>query len=578
MTLNLLRRPLRLLPSALLIALLAGCGGQPAAPAEPTAAAPAGLLPSVTAAIPTPVPTLAPPTAGTLPTATVPPATPTSPPTAVALPSRPSRFGEELLFLRNRSLTAHSPADGRERVLADDLVGFAVDAAGLRIALLRERSISLIERGGGSEQLLADNLNAAQLNWLPDGTALLFSRNNAAALRPQDWPTWSSWCSGSDVVRLDLSDRRQTVLGRGCDPAAASDGRRIAYTTPPQKTAEGYTFAGEQNRIVLINRNGENGWAPAAGGNAADDGLLVYAPSFAPAGNELAFERFVGYRTLVDVNLTEIRNLNGEQNDLLIGGFGWGNPPQFAPDGSRLALVENNFSDPRGVGGYEPWALNLVTLSGSRQVALPEGEVPARGDRFAFLSRVTAAAWAPDGRALAAQLPADWTPAADPYQPLFEQFDGGALWLIAPDGTPLEVLLAGADPQTPLAWLPAEPQLLSDGTQRIAAPAAWQPAGPLAAGTAARRVELLVLPGTVAAAEVLRGTALRDVQIEAPLTLPDGSQLLSLRAVTADGAAVAGALRIVSRADRTLAAVVYTESAGWPLWRANGIALLGTVE
>jgi hypothetical protein len=577
MRLNLPASLLRLPALLLVSALLAACGGQPAAPSVSPAAS-ASALPSVTATIPTPVPTLAPPTAGALPGATVPAPTATPAPTTVALPPRPSRFGEELLFLRNRTLTARSLADGRERLLADDLVGFAVDPSGRLIALLRERSISLLERGGGPERLLADNLTAAQLIWLPDGLALLFSRAAADSLRPTDWPSWSAWCAAAEVLRLDLATAAQAVLGRGCDPAAASDGRRIAYTAPPQQTGQGYSFAGERNRIVLINRAGANGWAPAAAGSGTDDGLLVYAPAFSPAGNELAFERFVGYRALVDVNLTEIRNLNGEQNDLLIGGFGWGTPPLFAPDGSRVAVVENNWSDPRGVGGYEPWALNLVNLSGSRQVALPAGEVPARGDRFAFLSRVTAAAWAPDSRALAVQLPADWTPAADPYQPLFEQFDAGALWLVAPDGTPLERLADNADPQTPLAWLPAEPQLLSDGARRIAAPADWQPAGPLAAAAAARRIELLVLPAAVADADLLRSTPLRDAQLDAPLELPDGSRLLSLRALTPDGVAVAGAVRVLPRGETTLVALVYAESAGWPLWRAAAIALLGSVQ
>jgi hypothetical protein len=68
---------------------------------------------------------------------------------------------------------------------------------------------------------------------------------------------------------------------------------------------------------------------------------------------------------------------------------------------------------------------------------------------------VTAAAWAPDGEALALAMPAGWQPGASAQDMLYQNEGAGEVWLWGVDGTPRERLIEGVDYASPLLWLPA---------------------------------------------------------------------------------------------------------------------------
>lgn len=404
--------------------------------------------------VPSPQPTAAPPS----PTATIAPASPSPVPPVAS-------FTGALFFLRGGALWRLDA--GGERLIADQVREFAPFPNGNVLAMVRETGrqfdVWTASRDGSDLQRVTDDRAVeASLSWSPDGAALIFAAADASKPPPQTWPEWALWCSASQIVVFDIASGQRQTLANGCDPALSPDGRRIAYSAPPAlrdpALAGGAPVAG--NAIRLINRRGENAWnfarADGPDAPAPNAGMLVYAPSWSPDGASVAYHRYVGMQVEVDINLSEIGGSFEGKGRPFAEGAGWLLPARFAPDGRRVAVVEHNYSDARGFGGYDAWSVQVVALDGSRTVDLPQGPVTMLGSNATRLPRAASVAWSPDGTRLAVLLPSGWRPDA----PLNEPFDPtgaespGEVWLWQPGAAPSVRLIGNVDFASPLAWLP----------------------------------------------------------------------------------------------------------------------------
>lgn len=594
-----------LMPLALACALaLAGCAGQPAAgvpspqtvTAPPTAtaaptAAPAAatavtdspaVTPAAATAVTQPIPTATavPPTATVA--ATVAPATATTAPTAA--PS-PAATAGEILFLRAGVLVALDDTSGAERTLADRVSSFAATPDGRLLALVRGEGpaaeLWLIGRdGSGLRQLTSNDTVESALSWSPDGLSLAYTAAAGPAPRAPTWESWSAWCADAEVVVAAVGGGPEQAIGAGCEPAFSPDGRRIAFSTPPSAPAPGGAFQGAANGITIVNRMGANGWSVAlADGAGAAQGYLVYGPGWAPDGARVSYERFIGYQALVDINLIE-GSSSFERSGAPLGfGAGWLLAAAHSPDGARLAVVEHNFSDARGFGGYDIWSARVLQLGATEEIALPSETMTMQAATEASLDRVTAAAWAPDGAALAVVLPRGWAPGLSGQEPIFDGEEPGTIWRWRPGADPEAQLAEGVDFASPLLWLPPAPAVTqSEAGLALAVPAGWGlREGPadytIADGPDGRLIATRLIAGAPPGGpELLFPELLTDARLDAPVSLPDGSTLHGATGTGPAGQTLAGALRI--SADGSAAALSLAPADSWPVERGRALALL----
>jgi Tol biopolymer transport system component len=309
--------------------------------------------------------------------------------------------------------------------------------------------------GADARQITSNERAEGDLSWAPDGTALTYSSADSDEPRALTWDGWSRLCAASEVRVVGLVDAQEHVIAPGCQPAFAPDGRRIAFAAPPASQPPELNSLGANNAVRLVNRQGQNGWSlAAADGQSDDQGYLVYAPAWVPSGAQIIYQRYLGYRALVDINIIEISASFKRDGKALISGAGWMLPPHIHPGGTQAALIEHNVGDARGGSGYETWRLSVVRLGVAGSMFLPSGEVPTVGSMAWQASRVTAAAWSPDGTSLALALPAGWS-RDDSAQNLLYQAEGaGVIWRWGSDGTPQEPLAENVDYASPLLWLP----------------------------------------------------------------------------------------------------------------------------
>jgi len=375
-----------------------------------------------------------------------------------ALPSSQS----EILFLRAGNLQAYGLETATERQIASAVHEFAPSPAGRQLALIRgkegSREVWLIDRDGQNLRLLTSNSRAeSNLTWAADGLRLAYTSAQVDPPKLPTWESWSRWCGPSEIYLLNLPLHEEKPLGAGCMPAFSPDGKRLAFTTPPETTDEpGNQTKKKTNALRLVNSKGQNGWNLAtAGQTEGEDGRLVYAPVWSPDGLQIVYQRFRGYQVLVDLNLTERRDSVGKTPAKLLGtGLGWMLPPVFAPDGERLGLVAYNDGNARGVKGYEMWAAEVLKLGEQGSVSLPEGSLEADAVLQQHLNRVTALAWSPDSKALVVALPKGWQPGIPPAATPYEAVTPGELWLWQPAKMPTKRLVEGVDYASPLVWLP----------------------------------------------------------------------------------------------------------------------------
>ncbi|GAB4210701.1 MAG: hypothetical protein OHK0022_44210 [Roseiflexaceae bacterium] len=448
--------------------LLASCGAQAPTTGQPTAApgatAASTAVPTAAPAAPTSAPATSQPTNAPAPA-------PTDAPVAPTATTEPSGGGApvpgssgEILFLRGGALTALDLGSRRERQIAEGVSDFVVAPGGAQIALVRgadaQAELWTVQRDGSGLNRLTNNRRVEwHPSWSPDGTALVFASAEAARLPDQDWFGWSRWCAISEVRLLNLADRAETTLARGCDPAFSPDGRRIAYAAPPTQPETGIGDAPPLtiNSIRLINRQGQNGWdfARAAGPDAPapDTGRVVYGPVWSPDGKQLLYQRFLGYQALVDINQSELAASFNGKGQPLMSGAGWLPGASFTPDGRSVAITERNVGDARGLTGYDIWSVTVLRLEGSREVALPSGPVTMLGTEVETLARGQMAAWSPDRTRMAVQLPPGWRADLPQDTPVDADGQPGELWLWRPGTPPSERLATQVDFASPLAWL-----------------------------------------------------------------------------------------------------------------------------
>lgn len=580
---------------------LAACTAAPGI-STPTPASPTGALtvvPPTTPATVTPAATStsAPATGTTAPATATPVATgTTAPASATPAPTPPptASIGSEILFLRNNTLIAYDLVTGQERQLTSDVLDFAATPDGRQLALLRSTGgsseIWLLGRdGSGLRQLTSNNRNEGSISWAPDGLTLAYASSSAPLTRPLDWQSWANWCSASELRLLNIARGSEQTLAPGCDPAFSPDGRRIAFATPPTQSTTG-SSPDSVNTIRLVNRQGQNGWNFATADNSPanpDSGLLVYAPAWSPDSAQLAYHRFIGYRALVDIDYTEMGGSFEGKGKLLSSGAGWLLAPRFAPDGRSMLIVEHNFSDARGLSGYEIWETQVLRLGVPGEVVLPDGTRPTNAAVVDKLGHTTGAVWSPDGSGLVVALPNEWSAETPPDEPIYTNSDPGSLWRWQPGTAPSERLVQGVDFASPLAWLPPLPRSASsDQGYRLVYPADWQLDAPSEfeelTARAPDNVRLISAaplpsgdPATLDAAAAFALFVAPGAQMEAPITWPDGSIYRGFTGTTPDGVAIAGAIRSFTTTSGTTIALLYRSTPQlWPLERARAQALL----
>jgi hypothetical protein len=441
------------------ILLLTSCASEPTVAVATTTSTPPAASPTVLAASPTvlaasPTVLAASPTVlAASPTVlaaspTVLAASPTvlaASPTVLASAPAPVVVGEQILFLRGGDLVAFTLGDGQTNTVATQVTDFAATPDGRRLALVRGAGeIWTLRRDTGELRQLTDNERVeGSPSWAPDGSALVYSAARSVRPAAPDWPSWSSWL---DAAGNPAGGER--TLGAGCEPSFGPDGRRIVYSAAP--VLEPAQPGGVANALIMVNRQGANGWRVAFA-DGANGGQLVYSPAWSPDAGSVSYQRFVGYQALVDINLTEAGS-SYQRNGAPVG---WMLPPRFAPDGRLLAVTEHNASDARGFSGYDVWTTTVLRLGEPSQTFLPEGEIALGAVAVAQLPRAMGAAWSPDGAALVVLLPAGWQAGADPNEALFPTAGPGEIWRWRPGAEPESVGLADVDYGSPLLWLPA---------------------------------------------------------------------------------------------------------------------------
>jgi hypothetical protein len=448
------------------------------------------------------------------------------------------------------------------------------------------REIWLIDRSSGEERQLTSNaLAEGELTFAPDGMTLAYTAVSEDLPRPIAIESWARWCAVGEVLLLDLVSGREQTIAEGCDPAFAPDGRRLAFSTPPSAMNLGIDVPTATNALRIVNRSGANGWTYASADiGKAGEGQLVYAPAWSPDAGEIAYQRFMGYQVLVDVLLTETGNAFRGGGTVLGDGAGWLLTPSFAPDGGKVAIVEHNWSDARGLSGYEIWSTTLLDLGAPSEIILPEGPLLVEATPLATIRRAAGAGWSPDGTALALLLPGNWTPNADEREPLFEHDDAGAIWQFDAAGGPVKALVTAVDFASPLLWLPEAPARTALQGISLSYPAGWQLDPPSEFAEITARATSGGLPLLTAAA-LPTGAPLtvsgafsyfvaEGTTEETALTLPDGSSYRAFSGTDTQGRAVAGAMRVMSRDGGTYAVLYLTEAMRWPLERARAQALL----
>jgi Tol biopolymer transport system component len=363
------------------------------------------------------------------------------------------------LFLREGNLWRHNLADGAELQLATAVHAFAASPDGRWLAVVRiveERADLWLLRPDGTElRRLTDDARAeGSLVWSPAGDQLLYATAAAAPLpHTPDWFTWTAWCRASEVRALALEGGEPLSLGLGCDPAISADGKRIAFATPPQRLDPSMSgaSAGIVNSVRLVNRQGGNGWDFTTAPGTGVGGLLVYAPSWSPDSQQLAFQRFVGYQALTDLNYTEVAGSFQGGGELAGVGAGWLFAPRYSSDGRFLLISEHNYSNAAGASGYQAWSLRLLDLAKPDSIALPEGTRGTVASELVRLNQAQQALWLPGEAAAAVLLPVGWSASQAPLA-------GGAAvpgevrrW--TSEGGVGELLVNEVDFASPLGWL-----------------------------------------------------------------------------------------------------------------------------
>jgi serine/threonine-protein kinase len=154
--------------------------------------------------------------------------------------------------------------DGRRLV-------FSRDVAGLRQLFLRELP------DGTERPLTSGDFDNIQATWTPDGRAVLFVRASAPRTRLQPRDVFGEF-SGGDVWRRDVDGGgEERLVEDAYNPAAAPDGKRIAFDAPREGT----------RRIWVADDHGRNAQQVSLDSSEAVAHLV---PRWSPDGRRIAFQ------------------------------------------------------------------------------------------------------------------------------------------------------------------------------------------------------------------------------------------------------------------------------------------------
>ncbi len=256
--------------------------------------------------------------------------------------------------------------------------------------------------------------------WSPDGTVLAFQSESSPQVSDTTAPALALstlWLVAPDGTRRRQLTRAGEPAGGHAAPAFSPDGRRVLFTTSPQRGAsEIWSIGTGGDDPILLVREPTTGTDPTY---AADGGSIYFSARSREVAAlwQMPVSRRTGKPTgpavqVANLGLASIRQL------------------AIAADGSKMAYaamktISNLMSLPMNPGSTEPASEPVPLTSGS-----------GRNNRPAF---------SPDGRRIA-----------------FDRWQHGldlALWAMASDGAEMRQLTVDPWGQTQASWLPGGDRL-----------------------------------------------------------------------------------------------------------------------
>ena len=325
-----------------------------------------------------------------------------------------SSDGSEVFFTQGGAVFVATARGSRVRQVADAQVTAGYDAIGVEVhgpgpdADLRAIEAEAHARYGFIEEFRLGPMSAISVS--PDGTQLLYStcayprQATVAAGRPLDVYDYQYGLAIRDVAggaarRITTDDRFENF------PAWSPDGTRIAFLTGHSGYSVGRSRASDRLRYVRLNTVASDG----SGLRDLTDGtevreLLLHPPQWSPDGQRLAFvavtrerEGREGEPSLYTVRTdgTEFRRLTAAVS-----------PPSWSPDGQRLAVarplspdgvelitIQADGTDVRPVTAIEGWQFTTGRQRASFSRSDWQGEfVPRAAEAW-----IETLAWSPAG-------------------------------------------------------------------------------------------------------------------------------------------------------------------------------------
>lgn len=214
---------------------------------------------------------------------------------------------------------------------------------------------------------------------------------------------------GSPIKVADLGASRMTNM------TLSADGKRMAYSVQ--------TLTSNLWSVPITPNTNDASGLPQSVTNETDARNSI--PSFSPDGRRIAFVKFLrGGGTnvwIADGDGKNATQITGNTGGLIAGQAGWGNVPNWLPDGNQLAIIS------RREGRGSVWAVSIQT-----KIEKPFLDI-GRDIEYALLS--------PNGKKMALNLPTDgitniWIVSLEDKNPVQLTFDhefaGFPCW--SPDG------------------------------------------------------------------------------------------------------------------------------------------------
>ncbi|MEJ2370149.1 MAG: hypothetical protein P8Y07_04800 [Gemmatimonadales bacterium] len=231
-----------------------------------------------------------------------------------------------------------------------------VDLASIgHIAFVRSGALWAMEANGGNPvRLTSDDTFAFEPSWSPDGTKIVFIRD--------DW-CWA-FCTAISVMDVFSSNVRTLNVADADNPAWSPDGKRIAFGRG----------VGTSRDIWLMDADGSN---PV---NLTDHPASDTDPAWSPDGTRIAFTRQIDGNHeiyVIDADGSHPVNVTNDPAEDL--------QPAWSPDGTKIAFARGPDLDARDIYVMDPDGANPANLTNHPD----DDEWPAwspDGTRIAFSS------------------------------------------------------------------------------------------------------------------------------------------------------------------------------------------------